>query len=515
MTSSAFSRVGASLRHLDAMFWLTGLVAFLIYRIQGFTGLLSRDLGVYTYGGQQFADGVAPYVAILNRAGPLAHAVPGAGAWVGRHFGIGDVVSMRMTLMWVAIAAVMVVYLLGRDLFDSRAAGVASAAALLSYEGFATLATFGPREKTTMVLFVALALLAMVHQRWAISGAMIALATLTWQPAAFPTIAAVTVAALLGAGPSWRARGEAVLRMAMGGLLPTALIVLGYAAIGRLQVFWDCFFVINLRYTEQGGLTDNTDKLWDLMVKAYGWSLWVMLLGAVVMLGLGVAALGKLRGRKRDRARAAAVVGMGTHVAVCLLWSFKAFNGWPDVFFAFPATAVGIGGMFLVLAGRVPTWASVTAMAAWAATAAVMATSHAQLISHVHGLNRQRADVRLVMSLLPPDATVLSAEAPQALVLSHRTNPSRLQLFGNGLTDYVEDTWPGGMAGYAQWVSDQSPTVIAVGGYKSPRTTSWLQPVLEGHYQWVGYTPGPIKWFISTEVPREVRQEIADGLAEE
>ena len=52
------------------------------------------------------------------------------------------------------------------------------------------------------------------------------------------------------------------------------------------------------------------------------------------------------------------------------------------------------------------------------------------------------------MGLLPADATMVSSRRPQPLVLAHKRNLSRYQLFGNGLIDYVDDTWPGGIAGY-------------------------------------------------------------------
>ena len=48
-----------------------------VYTLRGFHGVLTRDLGVYSYAGQQVADGVPPYLGSLNRAGPLAHVLPG------------------------------------------------------------------------------------------------------------------------------------------------------------------------------------------------------------------------------------------------------------------------------------------------------------------------------------------------------------------------------------------------------------------------------------------------------
>ena len=68
------------------------------------------------------------------------------------------------------------------------------------------------------------------------------------------------------------------------------------------------------------------------------------------------------------------------------------------------------------------------------------------VVSRDDTLVAQRADVDHVMALLPADATMLTVEAPQPLVLAHKRNLSRFQLFGNGLIDYLEATWPGGAA---------------------------------------------------------------------
>jgi hypothetical protein len=492
---------GSRLRALDPLAPLCGLVALVVYLLQGFGGLLSRDLAVYSYGGQQFADGVAPFVAILNRAGPLAHAVPGVGAWVADLVGVDDLVAMRFTLMLVAVATIVVVYLLGRDLFRSRGAGVATAAAMLSCEGFLRYATLGPREKTTMVCLLALGLLAMVHQRWGTAGAMVALSTLSWQPVAFPAIAALATAALLGAD----GRARALARIAVGGIVPTALIMLGYLLIGKLQVFLDAFFLINLRYTEQGGLLINTASLWSSILDAYGWSLWVIALGTFATLAIGVSAA---RGPARRTPQGAAFVALAVHVVVCVLWAFRAFNGWPDAFYVLPASVLGIGGLYVLLARRVPGRSAVAVLVAWAAVATGLSIVSA-LANRNHELDDQRADVAAVMAILPPDARIASVEAPQPLVLTHQRNVSRFQLFGNGLEGYVEDTWPGGAAGYGRWLVDQRPTVIAVG--QQSGMPDWLPPAMAGSYVDVGASDG-WEWWVRGDLGAPVLDDLRSVL---
>ena len=202
----------------DPLVPLVGIVSVIVYTLHGFHGALTRDLGIYSYAGQQVADGVPPYLGVLNRAGPLAHVLPGVGALVARVAGLDELVTMRVVFMLMATAAVCMVYLLGRDLFDSRAAGLVAASALLSFHGFIQYASDGPREKTPMTLFVIVALWAITRRRWFTAGVFTSLATLCLQTAFFSTFAAVAVAVLL-VGPSGvLGRVRASLRVALGGL---------------------------------------------------------------------------------------------------------------------------------------------------------------------------------------------------------------------------------------------------------------------------------------------------------
>ena len=278
---------GRRFSRLDPLAFLASAVALAVYLPHGFEGGLSRDLGVYSYAGQQFAEGVPPYVGILNRAGPLAHAIPGLGAWVARQVGADDILGMRVIMMLISAACIGLIYLLGRDVFRSRSAGLATAAAMLCSQGFIHYATYGPREKTAMVLFTICALLAMLHRRWGWTGFFIALATLTWQPV-FPAAIVGAAVALLLATPSGKIR--ALARLAVGGLVPTVLVVAAYAAIGELQVFLDDFLLINARYTQQVSLLFQPDRLWPLLWTAYGWSLVVFLVGSVALVVLTVRA---------------------------------------------------------------------------------------------------------------------------------------------------------------------------------------------------------------------------------
>jgi len=490
-----FSVVRGRLEQVDPLVPLLCAVATALYVLHGFDGYLSRDLGDYAYGGQQVADGVPPYVAVVNRAGPLAHLIPGVGAVVSNWVGIDQVVGMRVFLMLFAVAAIAVTYLLGRDVFRSRLAGVAAATMLLSCQGFIAYASDGPREKTSMVLFLLCAMLAMVRRRWLTVGFFTALATLCWQPVFFVAMAGAVTTIVVGL-PAGRLR--ALLRVAIGGLVPSAVTVGAYAAVGALGIFVDDFLLINARYTQQVSLLSSPGDAVDMLAKGYGPSLAIFATGLVAVVGLAVRAVRP--GPDRHDARRADLLAAGAIVLAGVAWSLKAFNGFPDAFILLPPAALGIGGLAAAVAARAPLRAAVIATVAWTVAATGVGAAYA-VSTRDDTLEHQRASVDAVMDVLPPDARILSVEAPQPLVLAHERNLSRLQLFGNGLIDYVDDTWPGGRDGYARWVARRQPTLIAIGDGTVP---DWLDPTIDSGYRRVGASIG-WDWYVSNDVGHQTR----------
>ncbi len=480
--------------------WLAAccVTALGVYLLHGFDGQLDRDPAIYAYGGQQLAEGVPPYVAIANRAGPLAHVIPGPGVIVSRAVGVDDLLGMRVLFMLISVACIGLAYVTGRDLFRSRLAGVVTAAALLSFHGFIEYATYGPREKTAMVLFLLAALLAMTHQRWLTTGVLISLATLTWQPVFFALMAGVVVAILLGVAAGHRLR--ALGRVVVGGLAPVLLTLGTFAALGEVPVLLDSFLFINAQYTEQAPLLRAPARSWDSLVEGYGASWWLLLVGLLALLVLGCAAA---FGRARREPHNAALVGTAVLALAGIAWTLRAFNNWPDAFLLLPASALGVGALFRFVSARVsPRVALGVAMIVVVATGAT-AVNYSLTGRDDDGLDDQRRSLAIVMGVLP-DARMLSISAAQPLVLAQQRNASRFQPFGAGMADYIDDTYPGGLAGYGRWVASNEPTVIAYGFRRVP---SWLAPTIERSYERVGAAPG-WKWYVRRDVGEAKLEEL-------
>ena len=465
--------------HIDPLVAAVATVSVIVYSLHGFHGELTRDLAVYSYAGQQVADGVPPYLGILNRAGPLAHVLPGAGVLTARLGGTDDVITMRILFMLIATACVCVSYLLGRDLFRSTGAGLVTAGSMLTFQGFIEYASNGPREKTPMTLFVICALWALTRRRWCTAGVCVSLATLCLQTAFFSTFAAVVIGALLLA-PEGRLR--AVVRIVLGGLAPVAVVAFWFAVAGSLRASIDSFYAINGRYTVPNPVTDRFQAVWLDLHTAYGVSVWLLVGGLVALVLLSLAAVS---GRAREVDPAVSVLpALTAGMLVGLAWTFKDYDAWPDLFPVLPLAAVGLAGTF-ALAERHMARPTAKALATSLSVVAVVLALSYSLSTRDDTLDVQRRKVDAVLAQLPDDATIISIEAPQPLVLTGRTNPTRHQMFRGGLQDYLEDTWPGGRAGFTEDLLAERSDLIAVGETVSSR---W-RAAIEADYIYVGSAP--------------------------
>jgi hypothetical protein len=502
----ALDRPGArGSRLADPLLLVVGVVSLLTYTLHGFEGMLSRDLALYSYAGQQVAEGVPPYLGVLNRAGPLAHALPALGAGLARVLGGDDVTVMRQVFMVMAALCCCAVYLLGRDLFRSRSAGLVAAATFLSFSGFIEYASNGPREKTPMTLFVVLAIWAVTRRRWFTAGVFVSLATLCLQTAFFTAFpAAVACAVLLGT----RQRARALARIALGGAVPVALCLAYFAVVGALREAVEAFVLINYRYTTPDPLMERLEPVWEDLRLAYGTSLWLLVGGSAALVVLAVRALTFPRQRPtRDHASGPVLVALVVSLSVALAWNVKEYDAWPDLFTLLPLAAVGVAGAFAAVTERASARAALGTATAWAVACTFLAV-HYSVSTRDDTLEVQRASVAAVLDVLPEDATITSVEAPQPLVLTRRANPTRHQMFSGGLYRYVEDTWPGGLDGFRRDLVEGRPTLIAFG---DPVSDAWRAAIL-ADYSYVGSAPD-LTWWARSSLGPEKLSELRDAAA--
>jgi uncharacterized membrane protein YuzA (DUF378 family) len=224
--------------------WLLLILALVAgVRIRLLSIPLERDEGEYAYAGQLILEGVPPYQLVYNMKMPGVYA---AYALIMAVFGQSSA-GIRLGFMLVNMAAIVLLYFLGRRFLDRAGAVAASAAyALLSLSP--CLQGFNAHATHFVVLAVLAATLALLRARergrlggffW--SGALFGIAFLMKQPGgAFAFFGATLLLweAARRRPPEWRRDGARLAACAAGVAAP---IVLTGAVLWRAGVwgkFW-------------------------------------------------------------------------------------------------------------------------------------------------------------------------------------------------------------------------------------------------------------------------------------
>jgi hypothetical protein len=254
-------------------------------------------------------------------------------------------------------------------------------------------------------------------------------------------------------------------------------------------------------------------RVWNVLEWGFGASLWVIVVGLValpVLLVPSVASPDPPGAGEAPRSvaafRTSPLLPIVAGAAVMTVWTTSDFNGWPDIFPLLPFAAVGFAGLVHAVVRRLRPPVGDALAGAIVACLIVLAVNMA-VGTRSNAIDEQRAAVHELLDQLPRDATILSINSPQALVLSGRTNPSRHQTFLRGLHDYIEDTYPGGLDAFGAWVASEKPTVIAL---ERPRPPEWLETALDRDYRFVGMAPG-WAWYVRYPEANDVSLTAVDS----
>jgi len=297
----------------------------------------------------------------------------------------------------------------------------------------------------------------------------------------------------------------AMVRFAVGGLIPTALTCAYFAAVGAFREFLDGFYLINAEYTRQSGLLEFLGDEAQELVDAFGWSLWVLLAGLLASMVLGAL---RLRDLDRTHRSQVAVVAFGVATFASILWCFRVFNGWADAVFMFPMAAAGLGGAVLLLALRLAPRAVVPVVATYAVVGLVASgvNSAATAQDNVQPLREVTEDL---LATAGPDASVQSIGAPQPLVFGRLRNPIREQMFIDGLQEYLDETRPGGLAAIGAQIAEDEPTFVTM---DHPTWYDWATPSLEAEYVELGRTQ-LVTWYAHRSLGAERLAELEEIVA--
>ncbi len=472
---------------------LVFLFAGLIFAHYGFGNRLVRDDAIYLYGGQQWAQGQPPLVGVFDHKGLAGYALVAAGVKAADIFGWDDLHTVRWLFLLVSCAAAAGIFLLVSHLLHSRRAGWFAVLFFVGCFGFARHAASGPRPKTVMVLFEVLALTWTCRQRWFAAGLAGSLAALTWQPALlFP---ATTF--LLALFRPREERARAARGALAGAVLPIAVAVGYYAALGALGDFFRGYVLFNFRYFE---LAENGDASFPgHFLKQSAWIVRGYRTLLVPML-LSCAALGFLyvwrTGKRGSLARAL----FRDHFSALLLTfpvlaasALIHFGRYDYLYIFLPYFALGFALLLepaVRRAGRLaqgPAWAGrflavslslALVLSAWLEPGLSQDLNQEGSKDASISLAEQRESLDAVLKRFGPDVRILAINKPEVPALLHRTNPTPFIYLGRGIDRFLDDTQPGGFAAWLQKLKDFDPQVIASGAIHGSRTgplKEWLE----------------------------------------
>ena len=277
-----------------------------------------------------------------------------------------------------------------------------------------------------------------------------------------------------------------------------------YAAYGAIHSLADGFLLLNLRYSSGTPFTSRPGTKWASLQLGFGASLWLLIGGLVLV--FVVAAIRFLDRSRRGDPATTTTVALAVATVGSLLWTEVDIDSWVDVCTLLPLAALGLGGGFAELERRVPRNAA-RVVGVLAVVLPTVLAVHYSLVSRGGQLPLQRAVADEVVSHLP-DTRVWSIESPQYLVLAGLTNPTRYQVFSDGLQDYVDDTWPGGIDAFAAWNLARHPDLIVVNQHRL-QDQSWRSRIGPDYVR-VATSPGAV-WFVRRSVGPEVIDAIRQG----
>lgn len=474
------------------------VVAVALYSRFGINGTLSRDEGIYVYGGQLMAHGTPPYASVFDPKTPLATIVAGVGALLARLTGLSrvseqsDIYVIRIVYLGCACLTVVAVYLLAGRLFRSTLAAVTAAVVLACTRPFAADALAGPDAKTPGVLCVVVAMLLMVHRRWLWAGVFTGLAILTWQPFAIYAVAAVALAFL--SGDVRRDRMRSALLTVAGIVAPFLLVGVYFAVAGAFGKFVECAFAFPLEGLRRDPETvaHRLGHIATVIARNYGLGGLTFWLGAALLLAYvavtGVRAAGASRRSTHEGVEggASAFLILFVVLAVTLLgnaaYAATDFQSYPDLypFVAYPALgyAAVVGALVRTArSGKLRSLATTAVVTALAVLAAVSWTWFGD-VARPHGLRAQRAGACAVERLRVPGTSVLTLGDPSVPAVMHEQNAGRYIYLNSGVDLWKLSHTPGGFDGWTRQIQRSGPSVVVLQNWESPvqeRMQSWLE----------------------------------------
>jgi hypothetical protein len=179
---------------------------------------------------------------------------------------------------------------------------------------------------------------------------------------------------------------------------------------------------------------------------------------------------------------------------VLILWTLIDFQNYRDLFVLLPYLAIGFG-KFLDLAvhgmgrsegatlrGGTQKFLTVGLCVSLVALAVTNPTADAKMDDLRAKFDQQRQAATEIENRFGSDVRLVSINAPQVLVLQHRTNPTRYGFILRGIDPYIHATTPGGFEGWIRELEAYNPDVVVLGNPRGPHVEKELMDWLNSNY---------------------------------
>lgn len=437
-------------------------VAGWVFTTYGLDGKIARDDALYAYSGQCVAEGHVPYQRAFDVKGPLASAIPALGVLAARQANLPDHRGVQVEFIIISVLSVVAVYLLGQALTDSSLAGTFAALTFLGFEGFIAHAA-GARPKTAVILFTTIALLAIVRKRWAVGGALIALAALTWQTMALIGIGALTAVW----GEPQQNRRHALLSLLGGGLAVVAAVVAWFASARALVDLWNGAVAALPHLASRARELPLSWRIWRPLRRCYEGYPATFMAGGFGLLGLAGAFVMSLREwggpiGAITRSRWSVVF---TSFALLAAFTFIDFQIYDDAYPLLPFAAVGFGFVLeRALSGLTSSEGILPRSyrdiaAAGVCLAILTPTVIFAKFTPGTGLSEQKQAVTEIKERLG-DGRLQAINAPEVLYLGELTNLTKHVVVGPRVLAVIDAMEPGGVDAWLRSIEEADVELI-------------------------------------------------------
>jgi hypothetical protein len=478
------------------LFWIVLVVSALAYAQTGFWNQPSvGDRANWDYFAQVISRGGVPYRDVVNIKSPLSAYIGAAAIVAARPFGLRDVYAIRVTYLLLAALTVAFTFLVTLDYLGSRRVALLASIMMLSFGAFARLNGGGVQQKTPMVLFGLITLLAILKDRPFAAGIFGMLSALSWQPGLlFVGVAGLAFSRYL---TSWR--DMKVVKLLAGAAIPLA-IQLGYFwAVGALNDFylWNIHFNATVYGPGQARpLAGFLGRLAKMMAGTYHSERFYFYLAVP---GIAIAARQTFTRARQAGARSfpetapwhALIIAPVAYFIFCII----DIQGGADLIPLLPFVAA-LAAAALVFAVEqaarlAQTWRpglnrlqSETAGISFLLVLAFVFSLSELLIRErdFPTLADQDAGVKEIMSYLAPGDKIFVHGNVEILVLSGLTNASKYFLLDRGKDGYLDQVEEGGFGGWLDRLKAERPKVVALDRLKSLGHIRELEEWVETDY---------------------------------